>query len=190
MKKHLYRISEAALGRILAEAVNASYTRAIDSVPFYNTMQAIRRYVLDGVEPKAECWLDWRMWREAKERIDKSARLSEAARRRAALRRNLAKQTMSEDVVAVEVDRREKDAAEEISDKEHHSDMGVAPIPGVIEVPVTQVTEVAPEEMWPQMSLPVQSAPVMLNRRQRRLMEQDKKRAMRRALREKSRLGT
>ncbi|MDE6860132.1 MAG: hypothetical protein K2J65_06950 [Duncaniella sp.] len=87
MKTHKYRISDAAVGKILTRIMEMTRSAEISSEQFHDTMFAALNYIEGEVEPSKNDNINREKWQSVKELIDKSARRSKAARERAARRR-------------------------------------------------------------------------------------------------------
>ena len=87
MKTHKYRISEAAAGKILIKVMEMTRSSEISPEQFHDTMFAALNYIEAEVNPDPTANINPIKWQDIKERIDKSARRSKAARERAARRR-------------------------------------------------------------------------------------------------------
>lgn len=87
MKTHKYRISDAAVGKILTRIMEMTRSAEISSEQFHDTMFAALNYIEGEVEPSKNDNINREKWQSVKDLIDKSARRSKAARERAARRR-------------------------------------------------------------------------------------------------------
>lgn len=87
MKTHKYRISNAAVGKILTQVMEMTRSSEISAAQFHDTMFAALNYIEGEIEPEPTSNINPEKWQVVKEQIDKSARRSKAARERAARRR-------------------------------------------------------------------------------------------------------
>lgn len=89
MKAHKYRISDAAVGKILTRVMEMTRSSEISPEQFHDTMFAVLNYIEEETEPSRSADINPQKWQLLKEQIDKSARRSRAARERAARRSSL-----------------------------------------------------------------------------------------------------
>lgn len=87
MKTHKYRISNAAVGKILTQVMEMTRSSEISAAQFHDTMFAALNYIEGEIEPEPTSNINPEKWQVVKVQIDKSARRSKAARERAARRR-------------------------------------------------------------------------------------------------------
>lgn len=87
MKTHKYRISNAAVGKILTQVMEMTRSSEISTAQFHDTMFAALNYIEGEIEPEPTSNINPMKWQVVKEQIDKAARRSTAARERAARRR-------------------------------------------------------------------------------------------------------
>ena len=87
MKTHKYRISNAAVGKILTQVMEMTRSSEISPAQFHDTMFAALNYIEGETEPEPTSNINPQKWQLVKEQIDKAARRSKAARERAARRR-------------------------------------------------------------------------------------------------------
>lgn len=83
MKPHKYRISEAAVGKILTRVMEMTRSSEISPEQFHDTMFATLNYIESEEEPTVASNINPQIWDIIKEQIDKSARRSKSARERA-----------------------------------------------------------------------------------------------------------
>lgn len=81
MKPHKYRISEAAVGKILTRVMEMTRTSEISPEQFHDTMFATLNYIESEEEPTGASNINPQIWDIIKVQIDKSAR-ERAMRRR------------------------------------------------------------------------------------------------------------
>lgn len=85
--KHKYRISNAALGKIIVDIIERTRSTEISKEQFHDTVFAAYNYIESESLPAEDADINPNIWAEIKERIDVSAKRSAAARERAELRR-------------------------------------------------------------------------------------------------------
>ncbi|MDE6858829.1 MAG: hypothetical protein K2J65_00245 [Duncaniella sp.] len=95
MKPHKYRISEAAVGKILTRVMEMTRSSEISPEQFHDTMFATLNYIESEEEPSGTSKINPQKWHIIKEQIDKSARRSKSARERAIRRRQSISATAS-----------------------------------------------------------------------------------------------
>lgn len=82
-----YRISNAAVGKVLTTVMSMTRTSEIASSQFHDMMFATLNYIESETLPDPAANINPLKWQVIKEMIDKAARRSKAARERAAKRR-------------------------------------------------------------------------------------------------------
>lgn len=84
---HKYRISNAAVGKVLTTIMSMTRTSEIAPSQFHDMMFAALNYIESETVPEPTANINPLKWQIIKEMIDKAARRSKAARERAAKRR-------------------------------------------------------------------------------------------------------
>lgn len=84
---HKYRISNAAVGKVLTTVMDMTRTSEIAPSQFHDMMFATLNYIESETAPEPTANINPLKWQIIKEMIDKAARRSKAARERAAKRR-------------------------------------------------------------------------------------------------------
>ncbi len=88
-KIHKYRISENAVGKILTSVMEMTRKSEIAPSQFHDFMFATLNYIESEEAPSPDANVNPEKWAVIKEKIDRAARRSKAARERAARRRSL-----------------------------------------------------------------------------------------------------